>query len=90
MHDRPPSRRRKRADQRERRRLARRLAQRRYRQNKKDHAAIAPTKYGELMLDYLINVVRWLNEADAHDPRKVGEAISRGLTEAAEAEAAKR
>ena len=41
-------------------------------------------------MDYMIHCVRWLDEHDAHDPRKVGDAISRGLTEAAEAEAAKR
>lgn len=86
MLHRPPSRRRKRHDQRERRRLA----QRRYRQNKKDHVAIAPVKVGEVLLNYLVEVVRWLDDADAQHPRKVGEAISRGLSEAAEADAAKR
>ncbi|MBR0787390.1 hypothetical protein [Bradyrhizobium iriomotense] len=87
MHDRaPPSRRRQRNDQRERRRLA----QRRYRQNVADHAVIAPVKAGPVMLDYLVRVVRWLDDADAKDARKIGEAITRGLMEAAEADAAKR
>ena len=45
---------------------------------------------GELVLNYLTRVVHWLDDADADDPRKIGEAIARGLTEAAEAEAAKR
>ncbi|MET3988737.1 hypothetical protein ABID65_000363 [Bradyrhizobium sp. S3.9.2] len=82
MHDRPPSRRRTRADQRERRRLA----QRRYRQNVADHVVIAPVKVGPVLLDYLVRGVHWLDDVDADDERKIGEAITRGLTEAAEAE----
>jgi hypothetical protein len=73
-----------------RKRLRRRLAQRRYRQNQKDHAVIAPVKVGPVLLDYLIKRVRWLDDADAKDARKVGEAIANGLMEAAEADAAKR
>ena len=38
------------------------------------------------MPDYPIRCVRWLDERDDPDPRKVGEAIARELTEAAEAE----
>jgi hypothetical protein len=82
MLTRSPSRRRPRNDKRERRRLA----QRRYRQNVADHAVIAPVKVGPLLLNYLVQVVRWLDDADAKDARKIGAAITRGLTEAAEAE----
>lgn len=81
MLHRPPSRRRTRADQRERRRLA----QRRYRQNVADHVVIAPVKVGPVLLDYLVRGVHWLDDADANDGRKIGEAIMRGLMEAAEA-----
>ena len=82
MHARPPAADRKRNDQRERRRLA----QRRYRANKKNHVAIAPVQVGEVLLDYLVRVVHWLDEADARDARKIGDAIARGLTESAKAE----
>ncbi|MEY9183142.1 hypothetical protein ABIG06_004723 [Bradyrhizobium sp. USDA 326] len=78
------------ASKRQRRRERRRLAQRRYRQNVADHAVIVPVKVGPSLLDYLVRVVRWLDEADAKDARKIGEAITRGLMEAAEADAAKR
>ncbi|TYL85719.1 hypothetical protein [Bradyrhizobium cytisi] len=81
MLTRPPSCRRSRAAKRERRRLA----QRRYRQNKKDRVAIAPVRVGEMLLDYLVRGVHWLDEADADDAGKMGEAITRGLTEAADA-----
>ncbi|KRR14533.1 hypothetical protein [Bradyrhizobium valentinum] len=81
MLTRPPARRRQRNDKRERRRLA----QQRYRANKQNHVVVAPVKVGELMLNYLVHVVHWLDEADADDARKIGEAIARGLTEAAEA-----
>jgi hypothetical protein len=81
MLTRAPSRRRSRNDKRERRRLA----QRRYRQNVAEHAVIAPVKVGEVLLNYLIDVVGWLDAADATDARKVGEAIARGLNESAEA-----
>ena len=48
-------------------------------------------KVGEVLLNYLVEVVRWLDDADAQHPRKVGEKRSRrGLSEAAEADAAKR
>jgi hypothetical protein len=81
MLHRPPSRRRQRNETRERRRLA----QKRYRQNVADHAVIAPVKVGPVLLDYLVKVVQWIGDADAKDARKIGEAITRGLTESAEA-----
>jgi hypothetical protein len=88
MLTRPPESRRrsKRTDTRERRRIA----QQRYRQNKKDHVAIAPVRVDERLLDYLTRVVHWVDDRDAHDPRKIGEAIARGLTETAEADPAKK
>jgi hypothetical protein len=61
------------------------LAQRRYRANKRKHFVISPVKVGPLLLDYLVRVVHWLPESDAGDARKIGEAITRGLTESAEA-----
>jgi hypothetical protein len=82
MLTRSPSRRPPRHHQRERRRLA----QQRYRDNKKNHIAVAPVKVGEVLLDYLVRGVHWLDEADADDARKIGEAIERGLTESAKAE----
>ena len=86
MPDHPPARDRKRR----RRRTAHerdlhKLAQRRYRQTKKDHAIIAPVKVDELLLNYLIDDVRWLKESESRDRKKVGEAIARGLNESAHA-----
>ena len=82
MHEpRPPSRRRTRAAKRERRRLA----QRRYRQNLADHVVVVQVKVGPSLLSYLVQVVRWIDDADAIDARKIGEAITRGLNEAADA-----
>ena len=63
----------------------RRLAQRRYRRNTESHVKIAPTPFDATMLDYLIRL-HWLDEADAKDRRKVGEAIARALLESAKAE----
>ena len=42
-------------------------------------------KVDELLLNYLIDDVRWLKESESRDRKKVGEAIARGLNESAHA-----
>ena len=63
----------------------RREAQRRYRANKRKHLVITTVKVGPALLDYLVNVVHWFDDAHASDARRIGEAITRGLKESADA-----
>jgi hypothetical protein len=78
MLERPPSR----PDQQRERRAE---AQRRYRRNIADHARVAPVRYTATMLNYLVRL-KWLDDADTQDCRKVGEAIERALKESEAAE----
>jgi hypothetical protein len=76
MHDRPP------ADADRKRELRR---ERKKRRAKREAAGLSccMVEYGAAMLDFLI-ATRWLAEADADDPAKVGRAITAMLRSSAD------